>query len=253
RGNKIHLTKVSVEGKEDNFLHIKSDQKEIKERSMDEKMTRTLEAKLTSINQGLSKKGTVKKISKIHERVGGIKAKLSRIGWLYNITYTEDTDKDIVTAIKWERVRERERPKGEYFLRYTKNAIAEDKIWDAYNLTRDVEAVFRCLKTDLNIRPVHHQVDQYIEPHIWLGIIAYQVVNYIRTNLNQKDINYSWSTIVEKMRSMQSSVVTVNSENNEKLYIKLCTRPTKDQKDIFDALNFKHRPFVRKTKVVTQM
>lgn len=252
-GNKIHLTKVSIDDKEDNFLHIKSDQKEIKEKSMDEKMTRKLEAKLTSINQGLSKKGTVKKISKIHERVGAIKAKLSRIGWLYNITYTEDADKGIVTAINWERVRERERPKGEYFLRYTQNAITENKIWDAYNLTRDVEAVFRCLKTDLNIRPIHHQIDQYIEPHIWLGIIAYQVVNYIRINLRQKNINYSWTTIVEKMRSMQSSLVTINNQNNEKLYVKLCTRPTKDQMDIFDALNFKHRPFVRKTKVVTQM
>ena len=253
RGNKIHLTKVFVDDKDDNFLHIKSDQKEIKERSMDEKMTRKLEAKLTSINQGLSKKGTVKKISKIHERVGAIKAKLSRIGWLYNITYTEDTDKDIVIAINWKRVREREKPKGEYFLRYTKNAITEDKIWDTYNLTRDVEAVFRCLKTDLNIRPIHHQIDEYIEPHIWLGIIAYQVVNYIRINLRQKNINYSWSTIVEKMQSIQSSLVTVNNENNEKFYIKLCTRPTKDQMGIFDALGFKHRPFVRKTKVVTQM
>ncbi|MDA3894483.1 MAG: IS1634 family transposase [Salinivirgaceae bacterium] len=253
RGNKIHLTKISVDGKDDNFLHIKSDQKEIKERSMDEKMTQKLEAQLTSLNQGLSKKGTVKKISKIHERVGAIKAKLSRIGWLYNITYTEDIAKGVVTAINWERVREREKPKGEYFLRYTENAIAEDKIWDGYNLTRDVEAVFRCLKTDLNIRPIHHRIDEYIEPHIWLGIIAYQVVNYIRINLRQKNINHSWSTIVEKMRSMQSSLVTVNNENNKKFYIKLCTRPTKDQVDIFDALGFKHRPFVRKTKVVTQM
>jgi NAD-dependent SIR2 family protein deacetylase len=36
-------------------------------------------------------------------------------------------------------------------------------------------------------------------------------------------------------------------------YIKLCTRPTKDQMDIFNAMGFKHRPFVRKTKVMTQM
>ena len=35
--------------------------------------------------------------------------------------------------------------------------------------------------------------------------------------------------------------------------IKLCTRPTKTQKEIFDALNFKHRPYVRKTKVVPQL
>ena len=51
---------------------------------------------------------------------------------------------------------------------------------------------------------------------------------------------------------MESSIVSVNNKQNEKLYIKLCTRPTKDQKDIFDSLKFKHRPFVRKTKLIPQ-
>lgn len=253
RGHKIELTKISVDGKDDNFLHIKSEQKKIKEQSMDDKMTQRLESQLNDIKEKLSKKGTLKKISKIHEKVGAIKSKLSRIGWLYNIEYIEDKEKDIVIDIVWKRIKERERPKGEYFLRYTKNAIPEDKIWDSYNMTRDVEAVFRCLKTDLNIRPIYHQKDEYIEPHIWLGILAYQVVNYIRNILKDNDINYSWSTIVEKMSTMQSSIVTVNNDKNEKLYTKLCTRPSKDQKDIFNALKFQYRPYVRITKVVTQM
>ena len=67
------------------------------------------------------------------------------------------------------------------------------------------------------------------------------------------NINYSWTTIVEKMEAMQSSIVSVNNNNNEKIYAKLCSRPTTDQIKIFDALNFKHRPFVRKTKVVPQL
>jgi hypothetical protein len=253
RGHKIELTKVSVEGKDDHFLHVKSDQKKIKEESMDHKMTVRLEAQLNEIKEKLTKERTLKKIDKVHEKVGAIKSKLSRIGWLYNISYIEDTEKGIVTDINWERIKERERPKGEYFLRYTKQAIAEDKIWDAYNMTRDVEAVFRCLKTDLDIRPIYHQKDEYIEPHIWLGILAYQVVNYIRRNLKQQNIHYSWSTIVEKMQSMQTALVTVDNDNNEKIYVKLCTRPSKDQQAIFDALNFKYRPYVRKTKVLTQM
>jgi hypothetical protein len=205
RGNKIELVKVDVEGKEDNFLKVKSAQKVLKEKSMDDKLTQRLEAQLLEIKEKLTKKRTIKKIAKIHEKVGAIKAKLSRVGWLYDITYIEDAEKDIVTDIKWERKKEREKPKGEYFLRYTKNAISEDKIWDAYNQTRDVEAVFRCLKTDLDIRPIYHQKDEFIESHIWLGILAYQVVNYIRRELKQNDINYSWSTIVKKMSSMQTS------------------------------------------------
>jgi len=253
RGNKIELTKVDVEGKDDNFLKVKSAQKVLKEVSMDDKLTQRLESQLIEIKEKLTKKRTIKKIAKIHEKVGAIKAKLSRVGWLYDITYIEDIEKGIVTDIKWERKKEREKPKGEYFLRYTKNAISEDKIWEAYNQTRDVEAVFRCLKTDLDIRPIYHQKDKFIEPHIWLGILAYQVVNFIRRELKQNDINYSWSTIVEKMSSMQASVVSVKNDKDEKLYVKLCTRPNTDQKKIFDTLNFKSRPYVRKTKVVPHL
>ena len=253
RGNKIELTKATVEGKEDNFLHIKSDQKFKKEASIDNKLTQRLEAQLQDIKDKLSKKGTLKKTEKVHEKVGKIKGKLSRIGWLYDIKYTEDKENGIVTDINWHRVKERERPKGEYFLRYTNKTISETEIWDVYNMTRDVEAVFRCLKTDLKIRPIHHQKDKYIEPHIWLGILAYQIVNYIRIGLKENNIDYSWTTIVEKMKSMQSSITSVNNKEHEKLYIKLCTRPTTDQQFIFDSLNFKHRPFVRKIKVVPQL
>ena len=253
RDNKIELTKVSVEGKEDNFLHIKSNQKKKKELSIDKKLTNRLEVQLQEIKDKLQKPRTLKKTEKVHEKIGKIKAQLSKVGWLYNIKYTEDKEKGIITDIYWKRIREREKPKGEYFLRYTKTAVKEEDVWQVYNLTRDVEAVFRCLKTDLDIRPIYHQIDEFIEPHIWLGILAYQLVNYIRMGLKDKEINYSWTTIVQKMKSMQSSIVSVNNNNNEKIYVKLCTVPNIDQRKIFDALNFKYRPFVRKTKVVPQL
>lgn len=253
RGHKIELTKISVDGKDDCFLHIKSSQKKKKEESIDKKLTGRLEAQLQEIKDKLPKPRALKKTEKVHEKVGKIKAKLSRVGWLYDIKYTEDKEKGIVTDITWKRIKEREKPKGEYFLRYTQATVSENDIWQVYNLTRSVEAVFRCLKTDLDIRPIYHQIDEFIEPHIWLGIIAYQVVNYIKTALKNHNITYSWTTIVEKMESMQSSIVSVNNNHNAKIYVKLCTRPTADQAAIFDALNFKHRPFVRKTKVVPQL
>lgn len=83
--------------------------------------------------------------------------------------------------------------------------------------------------------------------------MAYQIVNYIRKGLKEDNINYSRTTIIEKMKSMQTSIVSMNNKENEKIYLKLCTRPTVDQQIIFDSLNFKHRPYVRKTKVVPQL
>ena len=142
RGHKIELTKIAVQGKDDCFLHVKSSQKKKKEASIDKKLTDRLEAQLQEIKDKLPKPGALKKIEKVHEKVGKIKAQLSRVGWLYEIKYTEDKKKGIVTDITWQRIKEREKPKGEYFLRYTQNAVSEEDIWEVYNLTRSVEAVF---------------------------------------------------------------------------------------------------------------
>ena len=135
---------------------------------------------------------------------------------------------------------------------FTEN-ITEDQIWGLYNLTREVESSFRCLKTDLNIRPIHHQKDRYIEPHIWLGIVAYQVVNYIRQTLKQNGINHSWGSIVEKMKTQRCTLISMEAKGNKRIYTKLCTRANVEVKKMYDAMGFKDRPYVRKSKVVTQL
>ena len=252
RNNKIEVTKVVVPEQDDTFLHIKSDQKQLKEQSMSDKVTERFVEQMTYLKEGLNLPRRLKKIVPVHEKVGRIKKQFSKVAKLYKISYTEDTKKGLVTDITWALQKDRESPKGEYFLRYSKEILSEKEIWDTYNMTRDVEATFRCLKTDLDIRPIFHQKDTYIEPHIWLGIIAYQIVNYINLKLKQAGIHYSWRTIVEKMQSQQCSVQSINKRNNGKIYIKLCTRPNADLKQIYSALGFKERPFVRKTKVVTQ-
>ena len=251
RDNTIEVTKVSVEGKQDTFLHIKSHQKQLKEQSIGDKLTERFEDSMKYLKEGLSVPRRLKKIAPVHEKVGKIKKQFSKVAKRYKITYKEDAQKKVVTDIIWEEQKDKQSPEGEYFLRYSREMLTEEQIWDTYNMTRDVEATFRCLKTDLDIRPIFHQKDAYIFPHIWLGIVAYQVVNYIRLKLNEKDINYSWSTIVEKMKAQQYSLQSIKRKDG-KIYTKLCTRPDDDLKGIYAALGFKDRPFVRKSKVVTQ-
>ena len=253
KGNKIELRKINVEDKQDLFLHIKSDQKILKEESMENKISDRYIEKLTYLKEGLSKPRRLKKTVKVHEAVGRLKDKFSKVAKLYDIDYVEDKEKAVITDITWTKIKKREKPKGQYFLRYSQKKLTEKQIWDSYNLTREVEASFRCLKSDLNIRPIHHQKDAFIEPHIWLGIIAYQIVNYIRQELKANNINYSWSTIVEKMKTQKTSIISMDDKDSKRIYMKLCTRPNTEVKKIYNALYLKDRPFVRKTKVVTQL
>ena len=212
------------------MLYIKSEQKAAKESSMDRKINGRFEQRLSYLNEGLSMARMTKKITAVHESVGRLKDQYSKVAKLYKVEYEQHVDKGVITKIKWTRQRDKEKPAGEYFLRYSGKSLAEDHIWGFYNLTREVESSFRCLKTDLNIRPIHHQLDRYIEPHIRLGVIAYQVVNYIRQTLKQNAIGHSWGVIAEKMKKQRCTLISMEAKGNKRIYTKLCTRPNVEVK-----------------------
>ena len=245
RGNNIDVSKITVENKTDYYLRVKSEQKKKKENSIFDQLTKRFEESLEHLKSGLSKPRCLKKTIAVHEKVGRLKKQFAKVAQDYDIIYTEDAKKGIITDIQWLKKESKNRPKGEYFLRYSKEKLTDKEIWDTYNMTRDVEAAFRCLKTDLNIRPIHHQKDAYIEPHIWLGLIAYQIVNYIKLQLKESNITYSWTTIVKKMSSQQKPLKSAKRKDGSVIYTQLVTQLIY-QKEIYDALKLKDRPFVRK-------
>ena len=101
-----------------------------------------------------------------------------------------------------------------YFIRTNIDKPTEQMLWDTYNTVREVEASFRCLKSDLQIRPVHHQNDDRIESHIYLTTLAYQLVNSIRHMLKAESLNYSWTNIVRIMntQSLQDVILPMKTK-----------------------------------------
>ena len=49
---------------------------------------------------------------------------------------------------------------GVYFLRTTLESDSEELLWQCYNIIREIEATFRVLKTDLDLRPIYHKKDE---------------------------------------------------------------------------------------------
>jgi transposase len=62
----------------------------------------------------------------------------------------------------------------------------ERTIWTIYNTLTEIEATFRCLKTDWAWRPVFHQYEENIESHLFPGLLAYQVVATIKVSAKGK-------------------------------------------------------------------
>jgi transposase len=184
----------------------------------------------------------------VAERIGRIKEKYAYANKFYDIEMVQK--EGIVSTILYKKKTiETKSTHGVYFIRTSKIDLEETDIWMIYNTLTQIEATFRTLKTDLAIRPVHHQKDQNTEAHIFLGVLAYQVVATIRHQLKTKNINDSWQTIVMKMNTQKSVVTSLMDAENKKIVIKTCSQPSSDAKAIYKALNYKNEAFQRKNIV----
>jgi len=265
---KIHLTKVETEKNTDFYLKIESENKQLKERSMNRNFKLHFEEGLQKIKDSLSKKSGIKQEDKVHERIGRLKEKYPSISRHFDVT-TEITEEKkitkkkkkeeskevirrVVTDMEWTVKKDEEinAESGIYFLRTSLKESSEKHLWLFYNTIREIEASFRVLKTDLDLRPIYHKNDESTMAHLHLGLLAYWVVNTIRYQLKNKQINSSWTEIVRTMNTQKVVTTTLENDKEDIIYIRQCSEPTDKVIQIYEALNYKKLPFKRKKFVV---
>ena len=113
---------------------------------------------------------------------------------------------------------------GVYFLRTSLEGHSEEMLWQFYNTIREIEATFRVLKTDLDLRPICHKKDESTMAHLHLGILVYWVVNTVRYQLKQNGITSGWKEIVRIMNTQKA--VTTLAQNHVEDVIKIRRVPS---------------------------
>jgi hypothetical protein len=262
KNQKIDLCRVKTDRNTDYYLKVESHSKELKERSMNEQFRSRFQAGMQKIADSLVKKGGVKQEDKVHQRIGRLKQKYPSIGRYFDIETEVDTPKGkckageekkkVVTSIKWtlkEGIDINARS-GVYFLRTSLEPTSEDTLWQCYNTIREIEATFRVLKTDLDLRPIYHQKDDSTMAHLHLGLLAYWVVNTIRYQLKKEGIHSGWREITRIMNTQKAVTTTAQNIQDEIISIRRCSEPNQKVKQIYDALKYKYAPFVKKKSVV---
>lgn len=252
RGHKIELKAISKPGSEDQFLYIRSEQKAVKEASMSAHYSTRFEQELTNMNQSIQSKGGIKKIEKVHERLGRIKERYPAANKHYTIHIKHENQKAISLTFAKKTLPKPEQTDGVYFLRTSLKDTGETLIWDIYNTLTQIEATFRILKTDLNIRPVYHQKDERTKAHIQLGVLAYMIVNTIRHKLKLANIHHDWQNIVRIMNTQKIVKTSFTNDKEKVIIIKKCSEPIAQVLEIYQATKYKTKPFSMKKFVLPQ-
>jgi len=128
-------------------------------------------------------------------------------------------------SLRKEKLRAARRTEGHYLLR--SNLTGEDPavLWQRYIQLTEIEAVFRNLKSDLALRPIHHQKDSRVEAHIFVAFLAYCLYVTLQQRLRALAPGLTSRAVIEKMTAIQMVDVHLPTTDGRLLILPRYTQP----------------------------
>jgi hypothetical protein len=128
-------------------------------------------------------------------------------------------------SLRKDKLRKVRRQEGRYLLRT--NLVGRDpaEMWEFYTQLVQVEEVFKTLKGDLAIRPIHHQKEKRIEAHIFVAFMAYALHVTLRRRLRELAPGLTPRSVLEKFGSVQMIDVHLPTTDGRKIIMSRYTQP----------------------------
>jgi transposase len=140
---------------------------------------------------------------------------------------------------KLRRVRRRE---GRYLLRTNLCGRDPAELWQFYIQLVEVEAAFKNLKDDLQLRPVYHQLEERIEAHIFVAFLAYCLHVTLRARLKPLAPGLTPRAVLDKLAAVQMLDVHFPTTDGRTLVLTRYTELNTEQKMLVKQLNLSLPP-----------
>jgi transposase len=194
-----------------------------KERAMRKRQLKQLWARLAKLaHMDLTRESLLMKL-------GAARAKAPAAWRLLDITVDPDTAA-FTYALNRKKLRQARRREGRYLLRTNLRGRDPAELWRFYIQLVEVEAAFKNLKDDLNLRPIYHQLEQRIEAHIFVAFLAYCLHVTLRARLRPLAPGLTPRAVLDKLAAIQMLDVHFPTTDGRTLILSRYTEPDADQK-----------------------
>jgi len=135
------------------------------------------------------------------------------------------------------------RREGRYLLRTNLTDTDPKVLWEYYLQLVAIEAAFKNLKDDLQLRPIFHRKEERIEAHIFVAYLAYCLHVTLRAKLRSVAGGLTPQTVLEKFATMQMMEVYFPTEQpGKELLFRRYTQPEKDHQILLAQLGWQLPP-----------
>jgi len=216
------------------YVLARSDGRQAKEMAMRRKRLARLLRKLRAMRRSLPSR------DQLLLRIGAAKKEAGRAFGFIKIRLPLGTEQ--VTRgtfqfhVEKDKLKKAQQRDGHYLLR--SNLTAEDPavLWTRYVQLTQIEAVFRCLKSDLGIRPIYHRLERRVDAHILIAFLAYCLQITFKNRLQIHASGLSPAVVLEKLGTIQMIDVWIPTRDGRWLILPRYTQPAKDLKILMEQI-----------------
>jgi Transposase DDE domain len=236
---KVYVKKIPCE--EGSKVLVLSEGRKEKEKAMDSLKEKRFMKDIDRLRKSISKRNVVKQ-NKVSIRMGRIQERYPSVSRYYELTILMNKDDKEVTdinVVKKESRDDRTVLTGCYVIETTHKDCGAEEIWDLYHTLTHVEYSFRCLKTDLGMRPIYHHTEVRTRGHLFISVLAYHLLISIENTLRENNDTRKWETIKKELSTHHRTTVIMNNDKNHIHHIRVSSQPEDVHKDIYRKLKVK--------------
>jgi len=255
KGSDIHIEVKRFECEGEAYVLCRSEQKRKKEAAMRSRIELLFTQRLEHLKAGLTKTGKqLKRYAKVLETIGRIKEKYPAIAKLYDIEVQPEAGNLALNTnlraidLKWQRKENHVqalREEGCYFLRTDRLDLQDEEIWELYIMLRRIEYSFLCMKSHLGLRPNFHQLENRVDAHMFVSVLAYHILQIVEQRLSDQDDYRKWETVKQVLSTHQRLTVSLPNASGGIRKIRLNTTPEPGQRQIYQKLGLSTEPLGR--------
>jgi transposase len=214
---------------EELYVLAKSRARVDKERAMRQRQLRWLWARLEQLStMSLTREALLMKLGAAHAKAPA--------AWRLIDTKVDPQTAMFSYALNRKKLRQVRRREGRYLLRTNMSGHDPAALWRFYIQLTEVEAAFKNLKDDLQLRPIHHQLEQRIEAHIFVAFMAYCLHVTLRAKLKPLAAGLTPRAVLDKLAAMKMLDVHFPTTDGRTLILSRHTEPDTDQKILIRQL-----------------
>jgi transposase len=201
----------------DRLVLVRSAGCKLKERGIHDRVLRRLKEDLEAMKATLER-GRLKELEKIHQRLGRLEERHSSL-WKWVKVEILEAKEGTSASLRWEiqeDIQEAMRQaEGVYLLRTNLPKRTPEHLWEDYIRLTVVESVFRALKHDLMIRPIHHSKGDRVEAHLLFSFLAYVLYWLLEREHRSRGGKLTGRRLLEALRQIKLGTSAAPAQASE--------------------------------------